>query len=100
MSAKSKQEGRGMSEVERLGLRVSEMINSPRAQERCSALIHRLETDSDQAWDAVMTLLAEESDLAMTFQDDGSVLLEWRMPTADDCMVGGAELASLDAAMS
>lgn len=63
--------------LERLGLRVSAMINSPLAQLGRRVLIHRLDTDSDQDWEAIMELLAETEGLDMTFCDDGSVILEW-----------------------
>ncbi|OLS61857.1 DUF1654 domain-containing protein [Pseudomonas putida] len=73
-----------LSSLERLGLRVSEMINSPLAQLGRRVLIHRLDTDSDQDWDAIMELLADTDALDMTFCDDGSVILQWDKPTADD----------------
>ncbi|MDH1143273.1 DUF1654 domain-containing protein [Pseudomonas mosselii] len=63
--------------LERLGLRVSAMINSPLAQLGRRVLIHRLDTDSDQDWEAIMELLAETGGLDMTFCDDGSVILQW-----------------------
>ncbi|MFJ9993382.1 DUF1654 domain-containing protein [Pseudomonas putida] len=63
--------------LERLGLRVSAMINSPIAQLGRRVLIHRLDTDSDQDWDAIMELLSETDGLDMTFCDDGSVILQW-----------------------
>ena len=72
-----------LTSLERLGLRVSAMINSPLAQLGRRVLIHRLDTDSDQDWDAIMELLSETDGLDMTFCDDGSVLLQWERP-ADD----------------
>ena len=76
-----------LSSLERLGLRVSEMINSPLAQLGRRVLIHRLDTDSDQDWDTIMELLAETDALDMTFYDDGSVLLQWDKPTDDDRVI-------------
>ena len=73
--------------LERLGLRVSAMINSPLAQLGRRVLIHRLDTDSDQDWDAIMELLSETDDLDMTFCDDGSVILQWDAPTDDDRVI-------------
>lgn len=70
--------------LERLGLRVSAMINSPLAQLGRKVLIHRLDTDSDQDWDAIMELLSETDGLDMTFCDDGSVILQWEKPNDDD----------------
>ncbi|MEA3233872.1 DUF1654 domain-containing protein [Pseudomonas mosselii] len=66
--------------LERLGLRMSAMINSPLAQLGRRVLIHRLDTDSDQDWEAIMELLAETDGLDMTFCDDGSVILQWEKP--------------------
>ncbi|AZL74551.1 DUF1654 domain-containing protein [Pseudomonas oryziphila] len=63
--------------LERLGLRISAMINSPLAQLGRRVLIHRLDTDSVQDWDVIMELLSETDDLDMTFCDDGSVILQW-----------------------
>lgn len=69
--------------LERLGLRVSAMINSPLAQLGRRVLIHRLDTDSDHDWEAIMELLAETDGLDMTFCDDGSVILQWERPDED-----------------
>lgn len=69
--------------LERLGLRVSAMINSPLAQLGRRVLIHRLDTDSDQDWETIMELLAETDGLDMTFRDDGSVILQWERAEAD-----------------
>jgi len=82
-----------MSAVEKLGLRVSSMINSPRAQDRCSALIHRLDTDRDAEWEEVMGRISETDGVSMIFQDDGGVLLEWEAPSEDDRVV---ELGEVD----
>lgn len=73
--------------LERLGLRVSAMINSPLAQFGRKVLIHQLDTDSDQDWDAIMELLLETDGLDMTFSDDGSVILQWDAPTDDDQVI-------------
>jgi len=73
-----------MSAVQRLGLRVSSMINSPRAQERCSALIHRMDADQDADWEEVMSQISETDGVSMVFQDDGGVLLEWEAPSEED----------------
>lgn len=73
--------------LERLGLRVSAMINSPLAQFGRKVLIHQLDVDCDQDWDAIMELLAETDGLDMTFCDDGSVILQWDAPTDDDRVI-------------
>lgn len=82
-----------LTSLERLGLRVSAMINSPLAQLGRKVLIHRLDTDSDQDWEAIMDLLAEADGLEMTFCDDGSVILQWDVPTNEDRVIErGVEL--------
>nr|WP_095151853.1 DUF1654 domain-containing protein [Pseudomonas sp. Irchel s3b5] len=83
-----------MSGVERLGLRVSAMINSPRSQDRCSVLIHRMDTDQDAEWDEVMGQISETDGVSMVFQDDGGVLLEWEAPSDEDRVL---EMGEVDA---
>lgn len=86
--------------LERLGLRVSAMINSPLAQLGRRVLIHRMDTDSDQDWDAIMELLSETDGLDMTFCDDGSVILRWEKSDDSDQVVergeGGEEEQSAE----
>lgn len=73
-----------MTALERLGLRVSEMINHPVAQAQRWVLVHRLDTDADAEWDEIMRLLSETDGLEMTFQDDGNVMIEWEMQSDAD----------------
>lgn len=70
-----------MSGVERLGLRVSSMINHPVAQIQRWVTIHRLDTDGDREWEEVMGLLSETDGIDMTFNDDESVTLRWEAST-------------------
>lgn len=72
-----------VSGVERLGLRVSGMINHPIAQLRRCVTIHRLGTDGDREWEEVMSVLASTDDLDITFEDDGAVTVKWE-PIPDD----------------
>lgn len=76
-----------LTSLERLGLRVSAMINSPLAQHARRVLVHRMDTDEDQDWRTIMDLLAESDGLDMSFCDDGSVLLQWDTPTDDDQVI-------------
>ncbi|WP_447741607.1 DUF1654 domain-containing protein [Pseudomonas laurentiana] len=73
-----------MTGVERLGLRVSSMINHPIAQSQRWVTIHRLDTDGDMEWEEVMGLLAETPELDLTFNDDESVTVRWEPQSADD----------------
>ena len=66
-----------MSGVERLSLRVSEMINHPVAQIQRWVTIHRLDTDGDREWDEVLGIIAETDELELTLNDDGSVTVRW-----------------------
>ena len=86
-----------LTSLERLGLRVSAMINSPLAQLDRRVLVHRMDTDADHDWDSIMELLAEADGLEMTFCDDGSVFLKWDAPTDDDRVINrGEEVALVD----
>lgn len=88
-------ERRVMTGRERLGLRVSEMINSPMAQLNRRVTIHRLDTDEDQAWEEVLELLGETDGLEMTFNDDGTVTLQWAQQEEGDPEVEEEELKVL-----
>lgn len=76
-------EKREMTGLERLGLRVSSMINAPVAQVQRWVTIHRLDTDGEREWEEVMGLLSETDGIEMTFNDDESVTLRWE-PQADE----------------
>jgi hypothetical protein len=72
-----------MSGVERLGLRVSSMINHPIAQLQRWVTIHRLDTDGDREWEEVMGVLAQTDGLDVTFDDVGAVTVKWE-PVPND----------------
>ncbi|WP_046488681.1 DUF1654 domain-containing protein [Pseudomonas veronii] len=82
-----------MSGVERLGLRVSSMINHPIAQERRWATIHRLDNDGDREWEEVMGLLSETDGIDITFNDDETVTLRWEASADDERPIEMVELA-------
>ncbi|MGP3789449.1 DUF1654 domain-containing protein [Pseudomonas sp. B392_1p] len=92
-----KQEARKPAPMERLGLRVSSMINSPMAQLGRRVTIHRLDDDPDEAWDSVMELLAETDGLQMIFNDDGTVTLMWDKPSDEEAYVREGEMTPVDA---
>lgn len=73
-----------VSGIERLGLRVSSMINHPVAQIQRWVTIHRLDTDGDREWEEVMGLLSETDGIDMTFNDDESVTLKWEASAVED----------------
>ncbi|WP_287030015.1 DUF1654 domain-containing protein [Pseudomonas sp. UBA6310] len=76
--------GSGISGVERLALRVSAMINAPKAQADRQVTIYRLDTDPDDAWEEVLELLREEEGIEMWINDEGDVKLRWALPSEGD----------------
>lgn len=83
-SKQVEQKSKGVSDVDKLRLRISAMINGPRAQSLCRATIWRLESDSDQAWSQVMEELGETAGLVMTENEDGTVTLQWEAAIEED----------------
>jgi len=73
-----------MSGIERLGLRVSSMVNHPVAQIQRWVTIHRLDTDGDREREEVMGLLNETDGIDMTCNDDESVTLKWEACVEED----------------
>lgn len=74
-----------MSGIERLGLRVSSMINHPIAQDQRWVTIHRMDSDGDREWEEVMSILSETDGIEMTFNDeDDSVTLKWEAQEEGD----------------
>lgn len=80
----SAQERQVMTGLDRLGLRVSSMINHPIAQLQRWVTIQRLDTDDNADWEEVMGLLAETPELDLTFNDDESVTVRWEAQKAED----------------
>ena len=85
------QERKPMSGIERLNLRVSNMINHPIAQDQRWVTIHRLDTDGDREWEEVMGAIADVDSIEMTFNDDDSVTLRWEAPADEDPRVEAHE---------
>ncbi|MFP3922351.1 DUF1654 domain-containing protein [Pseudomonas sp. W5-36] len=78
-------ERKPMSGIERLNLRVANMINHPLAQEQMWVTIHKLETDGEREWEEVMGAIAEVDGIEMVFNDeDCSVTLKWEAPSEED----------------
>lgn len=77
-----------MSGVERLSLRVSNMINHPIAQDQRWVKIHRLDTDGDREWEEVMDVLSDTDGIEMTCNDeDESITLRWEASSENDAQV-------------
>ena len=87
MAQQSKKNDSGinsMNPMERLVLRVSSMINHPKAQERREVRIHRLDTDGEREWSEILGALSEADGIDMLFHDDDeSITLRWE-PSDDD----------------
>lgn len=79
-----------MTGVERLGLRVSAMINHPVAQTQRWVRIHRLDTDGDREWEEVLSVIADTDELELTLNDDGSVRVRWEQQEVE--VVGRGEV--------
>ncbi|MEO8644606.1 DUF1654 domain-containing protein [Pseudomonas sp.] len=77
-----------VSGVQRLGMRVSSMINHPVAQTQRWVTIHRLDTDGAREWEEVMGLLSETDGIDMIFNDDESVTLKWEASAEEDRPLG------------
>jgi|GEM_PF-2148685 len=63
--------------TDQLVRRVLAMVDSPVAWLGKRVRIHRLETDGDAEWGAVMDRLAATNGLQMDFDEAGSVILQW-----------------------
>ncbi len=80
-----------MSGMERLGLRVSSMINHPVAQAQRWVTIHRLDTDGDREWEEMLSVIADTDELALTLNDDGSVTVRWEQQEVEALGRGEAQ---------
>ncbi|WP_462402245.1 DUF1654 domain-containing protein [Pseudomonas sp. Marseille-QA0332] len=92
----STQQSQGMTALERLGLRVSSMINHPKAQEQRWVVINRLDTDGDAEWEEIMRLLGETDGLEIAHLEEGGVKIEWEMQVDEDCVAPVEELEALE----
>lgn len=93
---KAQQQLRELTALEKLGLRVSAMINSPKAQLDRQVTIHRMDNDPDEAWQAVLELLLEEDALEVTLNDDRTVTLRWALAGEGDQVVEEGELMAVE----
>ncbi|WP_062388736.1 DUF1654 domain-containing protein [Pseudomonas abietaniphila] len=75
----------GMTDMERLSLRVSSMINHPIAQERREVRIHRLDTDGEREWNEIVNTILESDGIELTHNhEDGSITLRWEALEDDE----------------
>ncbi|ENA37459.1 hypothetical protein HMPREF1487_04377 [Pseudomonas sp. HPB0071] len=66
-----------VSAQERLAIRISNMINTPKAQMQRRVVIHRLDSEPDEAWEGVLEMLRETDGLDMELNDNCAVTLSW-----------------------
>ncbi|NNN28300.1 MULTISPECIES: DUF1654 domain-containing protein [Pseudomonas] len=71
----SASKGSGIHALDRLRLRISAMVGSPKAQADRRAVVWRLDGDTDEAWSQVMDELAESDGLTVTKLEDGTAVL-------------------------
>ncbi|EPM0507139.1 DUF1654 domain-containing protein [Pseudomonas putida] len=90
------QQRQGITALERLGLRMSNMINHPKAQEQRWVAIHRLDTDGDAEWGEMMRLLGETDGLEITHLEEGGIKIEWEMQSDEDREAPVDELEALE----
>lgn len=82
-----------ISPVEKVRLRLSAMISSPRAQAERRASIWKAQGDSEEAWKQVLEELAETDGLEMSLGEDGVVTLTWEAGDEEGVeVVDGIEL--------
>lgn len=84
MQQQKEQQRVELTGIERLNLRVSNMINHPIAQLQRWVTIHRLDTDGDREWREVIGVLSDVDEIDMTFNDDASVTLRWEASVEDE----------------
>jgi len=92
----SKSAKQTMSAQERLAIRISNMIGSPKAQLHRQARIHKLDTDPDEVWELLMGALAESIELEVTFEDDGDVTIRWEEDKDAEREEGGEESITVE----
>ncbi len=66
-----------VSAQERLAIRISNMINTPKAQMQRRVVIHRLDSEPDEAWEGVLEMLRETDGLRLSSGEDGSITISW-----------------------
>lgn len=80
-----------MNAVDRLGLRVSAMIQAPTAQLNRRVKIFQLDSDPDYAWQAILELLKETDGISLERHEDGTVTVSWDAATDSDARIEGEE---------
>lgn len=80
-----------MNAIDRLGLRVSAMIQAPTAQLNRRVTLFQLDSDPDYAWQAILELLQETDGLNLERHEDGTVTVSWDAATDADERVEDVE---------
>ncbi|MFV1944218.1 DUF1654 domain-containing protein [Pseudomonas luteola] len=66
-----------VSAQERLAIRISNMINTPKAQMQRRVVIHRLDSEPDEAWEGVLEMLRETEGLRLSSGAEDEVIVSW-----------------------
>lgn len=85
------EQGTPMNAIDRLGLRVSAMVQGAIAQARRRVTIFQLDSDPDYAWRAILELLRETDELSLALNEDGTVTLSWDAATDYDVRINDEE---------
>jgi len=93
---KTPQQPREVAPLEKLGLRASAMINSPKAQADHRVVIHRLDTDPDDAWLGLIDLLRETDGISVEVSEDQSLVVTWGETSDDDRRIEDGALQAAD----
>jgi hypothetical protein len=97
---KQQRETKPMTGMERLVIRVSNMVNHPVAQLDRRVTIHRLDTDGQREWDEILGVLSDTDGIDLTINDEEeSITLQWEAASDDDhpVQVDDAELTEAPA---
>lgn len=84
-----------MNAIDRLGLRVSAMIQGPIAQLNRRVTIFQLDSDPDYAWQAILEIVMETDGIEME-EGEGWIVLKWDLPTDDDRHMLVGEIEALE----
>jgi len=84
-----------LNAIDRLGLRVTTMIQHPIAQLNGGVVVHRLDTDPDYAWQAILELIKETDGIEME-EGEGLITLKWDLPSDDDTRLEAGEIEALE----
>lgn len=66
-----------------LGVRIQKIINGTAAQRSKTALIFRLDHETQDDWETLLEEIAENDNVTLAHRDDGGVQIFWTVPKED-----------------